>query len=285
MANDYFNATGTPQTGSQAASAPMRSQFNLIEDGFDKLPTLTGNAGKLIVVNSGATALEATSTEYVTATNVVTMTNKTLTAPVINNATMTSPALGTPASGVLTNCTGTATGLTVGSAATLVTARAIYGNNFDGSAALTQVIASTYGGTGNGFTKFSGPTTTERTFTLPDASATILTAASSTTISVGYPLTSYSGGTISSGTYTPAIANGSTQYITNNGAFTLAAPANDCTILILVTNAGSAGAITFSGFTVSSNVGDALTTTNTNKFFISIARVNSVSSYLVKALQ
>jgi hypothetical protein len=55
----------------------------------------------------------------------------------------------------------------------LATARAIYGNNFDGSAALTQVIASTYGGTGNGFTKFSGPTTAEKTFTLPDASATI----------------------------------------------------------------------------------------------------------------
>jgi hypothetical protein len=33
-------------------------------------------------------------------------------------------------------------------ATTLATARAIYGNNFDGSAALTQVIAGTYGGTG-----------------------------------------------------------------------------------------------------------------------------------------
>lgn len=64
---------------------------------------------------------------------------------------------------------------TTGSAATLTTPRAIYGNNFDGSAALTQVIASTYGGTGNGFTKFSGPGTSEKTFTLPNASATILT--------------------------------------------------------------------------------------------------------------
>ena len=63
---------------------------------------------------------------------------------------------------------------TTGSAATLTTPRAIYGNNFDGSAALTQVIASTYGGTGNGFTKFSGPTTAEKTFTLPDSSATLL---------------------------------------------------------------------------------------------------------------
>jgi hypothetical protein len=63
---------------------------------------------------------------------------------------------------------------TTGSAATLTTARAIYGNNFDGSAALTQVIASTYGGTGNGFTKFTGATTSEKTYTLPDASSTIV---------------------------------------------------------------------------------------------------------------
>jgi hypothetical protein len=59
-------------------------------------------------------------------------------------------------------------------ATTLATTRAIYGNNFDGSAALTGIIASTYGGTGNGFTKFTGPTTAERTFTLPDASSTIV---------------------------------------------------------------------------------------------------------------
>ena len=63
---------------------------------------------------------------------------------------------------------------TTGSAATLTTPRSIYGNNFDGSTALSQIIASTYGGTGNGFAKFTGPTTTEKTFTLPDQSATLL---------------------------------------------------------------------------------------------------------------
>jgi hypothetical protein len=83
--------------------------------------------------------------------------------------------LGTPSSGTLTNCTfPTLNQSTTGSAATLTTPRAIYGNNFDGSAALTQIIASTYGGTGNGFTKFSGPTTSEKTFTLPNSSQTLL---------------------------------------------------------------------------------------------------------------
>lgn len=74
---------------------------------------------------------------------------------------------------------------TTGSAATLTTPRAIYGNNFDGSAALTQVIASTYGGTGNGFTKFTGPATSEKTFTLPNASATILTDNAAVTAAQG----------------------------------------------------------------------------------------------------
>lgn len=60
-------------------------------------------------------------------------------------------------------------------ATTLATTRAIYGNNFNGSAALTQIIASTYGGTGNGFTQFTGPASTAKSFALPNANATILT--------------------------------------------------------------------------------------------------------------
>lgn len=63
--------------------------------------------------------------------------------------------------------------ITIVSSPKLQTTRAIYGNNFDGTSDLTQIIASTYGGTGNGFTKFSGPTTSEKTFTLPNVSDTI----------------------------------------------------------------------------------------------------------------
>lgn len=74
---------------------------------------------------------------------------------------------------------------TTGSAASLTTTRAIYGNNFNGTADLTQVITSTYGGTGNGFAKFSGPATSEKTFTLPNASATILTSNAAVTVAQG----------------------------------------------------------------------------------------------------
>lgn len=65
-----------------------------------------------------------------------TLTNKTLTSPVL-----TTPALGTPASGNLANCTfPTLNQDTTGNAATatkLATARAINGVDFDGSAAIT----------------------------------------------------------------------------------------------------------------------------------------------------
>ena len=65
--------------------------------------------------------------------------------------------------------TGTAAKATI-----LATARNIYGNSFDGSAALAQIISATYGGTNNAFTQFTGPTTSIKTFTLPDANATLL---------------------------------------------------------------------------------------------------------------
>ena len=99
-----------------------------------------------------------------------------------------------------------------GSAATLGTPRAIYGNNFDGSAALTQIISSAYGGTGNGFTKFTGPAAAEKTFTLPDASATILTSHDLVTVAQGG--TGTSNGSITGTSSLTFAAGGSNQNIT-----------------------------------------------------------------------
>jgi hypothetical protein len=112
-----------------------------------------------------------------------------------------------------------------------------------------------------------------------------LALAGNQTVTGGFRITPSSQGTISSGTFTPDAFNHNYQFYTNNGAHTLAAPANDCAIDILITNGASAGAITFSGFTVGANTGDPLTTINTNKFVVSIRRINGVSTYAVKALQ
>ncbi len=126
--------------------------------------------------------------------------------------------------------------------------------------------------------------TDSQTWTFPAASSNVLTTGNTATITKGYTLTPNSLGN-TSGAFTPDPTLGNYQYLTNHGAITWNVPASDSAMEILVTNDGSAGAITFSGYTVSSNVGDALTTVNTSKFIVSIRRINAVSTYIIKALQ
>jgi hypothetical protein len=126
--NDFYTHGSFPSPGSAATSASMRAELDLISAGFDKLPTLTSNGSKAVVVNSGATALTVTTgtltlagnfatsgTSALTltttgATNVTlpttgtlatlagteTLTNKTLTSPTINGATVTGTLTWSP---------------------------------------------------------------------------------------------------------------------------------------------------------------------------------------------
>ena len=66
-ANPYYDSTGYPSTGAAGSSSSMRSELDLVEAGFNKLPTLSGNGGKLVGVNAGATALEAKTHDAVKA--------------------------------------------------------------------------------------------------------------------------------------------------------------------------------------------------------------------------
>lgn len=94
MSNDYYDHTTYPATSSTLSSSPMRSELDAIEAGFDKLPTMAGNGGEIVAVNSGGTALESVAT--------------TGTGSVVRGTspTLVTPILGTPTSGTLTNCTG-----------------------------------------------------------------------------------------------------------------------------------------------------------------------------------
>lgn len=88
MANDFFTKTGVPSTGAAGTSSTIRSEIALIEAGFDKMPTLSGNGSKAVAINSGATALEAVA---VTGTgSFVRATSPTLVTPVLGVATATS---------------------------------------------------------------------------------------------------------------------------------------------------------------------------------------------------
>lgn len=143
-------------------------------------------------------------------------------------------------------------------------------------------------GSSTGYTAFTSANAgaSNFTLTLPAVTDTVATLGTASQVMAGgVHLTAYSIGTVSSGTTTIDCGNNPVQYLTNGGAFTLAAPSNDSSCLVMATNNGSAGAITFSGFTVGSSTGDALTTTNTNKFTISIWRINGTSGYRIAAMQ
>jgi hypothetical protein len=92
-------------------------------------------------------------------------------------------------------------------------------------------------------------------------------------------------GAKSSGTYTPVTAGGNFKRITNEGAFTLAAPTDsgDYTMVIQITNTATAGAITLSGFNKTS--GSTFTITNGHDFFVFITKLNGFVLSNVALLQ
>jgi len=113
--------------------------------------------------------------------------------------------------------------------------------------------------------------------------ADILKADTADVLTAGFADTPYNAGTKSSGTFTPDEANGNMQYCVNGGAFTLAPPINNCTLILQITNNASAGAITTSGFT--KVAGAAPGTTNGDDFVGYITKINGFSILSWQALQ
>lgn len=61
MPNSFYNHGGYPSPQSPGSSAAARAEFDAIQAGFDKMPTLTGNAGQFVIVNASANGLTTTS--------------------------------------------------------------------------------------------------------------------------------------------------------------------------------------------------------------------------------
>jgi hypothetical protein len=119
------------------------------------------------------------------------------------------------------------------------------------------------------------------------AAVTALRSDTTANLTAGYTSTAYNAGTKTTGTFTPDPANGNLQRYVNGGAHTLAPPSTGggdaLTMAMQVTNNGSAGAITTSGFT--KVTGDALTTVNGDDFMFHITVINGFSHLNVVALQ
>ena len=117
FAGTVATATSTPAiTLTTSISGVLKGNGTAISAavaGTDYLAPPSGTA--LLKANSsGALANAVAGTDYVSPTGTETLTNKTLTSP-----TLTNPDLGTPSALVGTNITGTASGLTAGSATNL----------------------------------------------------------------------------------------------------------------------------------------------------------------------
>lgn len=101
-------------------------------------------------------------------------------------------------------------------------------------------------------------------------------------ITGGFSNVAFDAGTKSSGTFTPNPVSGNLQKATNNGAHTLAAPTNSCSMIIKYTNGASAGAITFSGF---AKVNGSITTTNGHKFNFVIVKIDGDATLDIVKMQ
>ena len=158
-----------------------------------------------------------------------------------------------------------------------------------------SIIGATYGGTGNGFTAFTGPTTSTKTFTLPNASAAILTDnAVVTAVQGGTGQTGYTVGDILYASTSTALsklsATTSGYVLTSNGSGV--APSWQAVTVPSALTASSLmldsrlATTTYTGTTSVTDSGSAITATATNPKSVeyTIFISNGTNSYTSKLL-
>jgi hypothetical protein len=224
----YYTTYSTHTNTANRIYTFQDKSYTLAEAGANTdITSISLNQSGLVVKGATSNALTIKPNETLSSSRTLNLKINDVDRTIDLSGNLTVPSAATISgtnTGDQTNITGNA-----GTATTLQTARSIYGNNFDGSAALSQIIASTFGGTGNGFTKFTGATSTEKTYTLPNANATILTDNTAVTVPQGgtglATLTTAYGvvcaGTTANGSLQNAGAGISGQYLKSNGASSL----------------------------------------------------------------
>lgn len=133
--------------------------------------------------------------------------------------------------------------------------------------------------------------TTDLTFGTGNTSAgkiTIPASGAAMYFQGGFAVNSYNIGTTTAAvTITPDPKNGNYQYLNANSTWNLQVPGSDCAIDLLITNGSGAGTLTVNAsYTANStNVGDTYATTASQRYLFMIRRINSISTYFIKALQ
>lgn len=215
FAGSVATATTTPAiTVSTTVTGVLKGNGTAISAALNSdLPTMTATVGGAVPTppNNTTTFLRGDGTFAAPAAGTVTHTAGALTANqlVIGNATDDIKVLGT---------LGTTTTVLHGNAGGAPTFGAV-----SLTADVSGILPGANGGTGNGFTAISGPTTSLKTFALPDASATILTTNAAVTVAQGGTgaATFTDGGVlIGNGTGAVQVTSAGTagQVLTSNGA-------------------------------------------------------------------
>lgn len=279
MANPFYNASGAPVTSSAGASSVIRAEFAAIAAGFNMLPsTLTANA--LVVVNGSGTGLTTTTSQLTLAgpfittgafsttlaqgANVVltlplvngtlatlagteTLTNKTITSPVLSGTvtgtytlggtpTITSPtitgaAITTSTYNGLTITSSTGT-LTIAAAKTLTASNTMTLQATDGAVVNFGAGGTVSYGGGSSITSLTG----DVTGTGPGATATTVAKIAGTTVSG----TSGTGNVLFSASPTiTGTLTGPTTALTSTSASALAVGANGATNPVLAVDAST----------------------------------------------
>jgi len=114
-----LTGSGFDQTGMGTISMTEQANANADVAGDGQMWVKTATPNQIWFTDDAGTDFQLANL-----TETQTLTNKTLTSP-----TLTTPALGTPSAGVLTSCTGSASGLTAGNATLAVGLSAVLADN------------------------------------------------------------------------------------------------------------------------------------------------------------
>lgn len=202
---DFYSHGSWPATGSAGTSSPARAEFDAIAAGFALLAPYTGNANKIVVVNSGGTGYTVTTGTLALAGNFATTGAYNLTIAQTGSVTMTLPA----------------TSFTV--------ARTDAANTFTGTQTIGALVATTVNGHTftTGSSTFTG--TAGQTYTFPTTTATIARTDAANTFT----------GTQTIGALVATTVNGNT-FTTGTGVLTIAA-SKTLTVSNTITLAGTDG--------------------------------------------